>query len=59
MDISEILDLIIIGSGPAGLTSSIYASCFHLKHTVIGEQLGVLNLRLLRINSLNKRVSHG
>jgi len=40
MDISEILDLIIIGSGPAGLTSSIYASCFHLKHTVIGEQLG-------------------
>ncbi|OGG05532.1 hypothetical protein A3D05_01870 [Candidatus Gottesmanbacteria bacterium RIFCSPHIGHO2_02_FULL_40_24] len=40
MDISEILDLIIIGSGPAGLTSSIYASCFHLKHTVIGEHLG-------------------
>ena len=29
-------DLIIIGSGPAGLTASIYASCYHLKHLVIG-----------------------
>lgn len=33
-------DLIIIGAGPAGLTSSIYASCFHLKHLVIGEVMG-------------------
>src|SRR3989338_2276713 len=33
-------DLIIIGSGPAGLTASIYASCFHLKHLVIGGTLG-------------------
>ncbi|MDP2649399.1 MAG: FAD-dependent oxidoreductase [bacterium] len=33
-------DLIIIGSGPAGLTSSIYASCFHLSHIVIGKVLG-------------------
>lgn len=33
-------DLIIIGSGPAGLTASIYASCFHLKHLVIGAIQG-------------------
>lgn len=33
-------DLIIVGSGPAGLTASIYASCFHLKHLVIGTVLG-------------------
>jgi len=33
-------DLIIIGSGPAGLTASIYASCYHLSHLVIGEKLG-------------------
>ncbi len=33
-------DLIIIGSGPSGLTASIYASCFHLKHLVIGAVLG-------------------
>ncbi len=33
-------DLIIIGSGPAGLTASIYASCYHLSHIVIGKVLG-------------------
>lgn len=33
-------DLIIIGAGPAGLTASIYASCFHLRHLVIGKILG-------------------
>lgn len=33
-------DLIIIGAGPAGLTASIYASCFHLKHLVIGREIG-------------------
>lgn len=33
-------DLIIIGSGPAGLTASIYASCFHLKHLVISAVAG-------------------
>lgn len=36
----ELYDLIIIGAGPAGLTASIYASCFHLKHLVIGKELG-------------------
>lgn len=34
------LDLIIIGAGPAGLTASIYASCFGLKHLVIGKLIG-------------------
>lgn len=33
-------DLIIIGAGPAGLTASIYASCFKLNHLVIGKVLG-------------------
>ncbi len=33
-------DLIIIGSGPAGLTASIYASRYKLKHLVIGKLLG-------------------
>lgn len=33
-------DLIIIGAGPAGLTASIYASCFHLKHLVMGTVIG-------------------
>ena len=36
----DLYDLIIIGAGPAGLTSSIYASCYHLKHLVIGGILG-------------------
>lgn len=33
-------DLIIIGAGPAGLTASIYASCFHIKHIIIGKEVG-------------------
>lgn len=33
-------DLIIIGAGPAGLTASIYASCFGLSHVVIGKIIG-------------------
>lgn len=33
-------DLLIIGAGPAGLTASIYASCYHLKHIVISSTLG-------------------
>lgn len=34
------LDLIIIGAGPAGLAASIYASRFNLGHLVIGQILG-------------------
>lgn len=37
---SMIRDLIIIGSGPAGLTASIYASRYKLSHLVIGKLLG-------------------
>jgi len=33
-------DLIIIGAGPAGLTASIYASRYHLRHLVISANLG-------------------
>lgn len=33
-------DLIIIGAGPAGLSASIYASRYGLKHLVIGRILG-------------------
>ncbi|MDP2860728.1 MAG: FAD-dependent oxidoreductase, partial [bacterium] len=33
-------DLIIIGLGPAGLTASIYASRYKLRHVVIGKNLG-------------------
>lgn len=35
-----VYDLLIIGSGPAGLTASIYASRYRLKHLVLGSQLG-------------------
>ncbi|MCL5970847.1 MAG: FAD-dependent oxidoreductase [Patescibacteria group bacterium] len=33
-------DVVIIGAGPAGLTASIYASCFKLNHLVIGAITG-------------------
>ncbi len=33
-------DLIIIGSGPAGLTASIYASRYKINHLVIGKEPG-------------------
>lgn len=33
-------DLVIVGCGPAGLTASIYASCFNLNHIVVGKLLG-------------------
>lgn len=36
----QVYELIIIGAGPAGLTASIYASCFHLKHIVISTTIG-------------------
>lgn len=34
------LDLVIIGAGPAGLTASIYASCFKLAHIIVGKIVG-------------------
>ncbi len=36
----KILDLIIIGAGPAGLTASIYASRYRIGHLVIGKEPG-------------------
>ncbi|KKS98020.1 MAG: thioredoxin reductase, thioredoxin reductase (NADPH) [Candidatus Gottesmanbacteria bacterium GW2011_GWA2_43_14] len=36
----NLYDLIIVGAGPAGLTASIYASCYHLKHLVTSSNLG-------------------
>ncbi len=35
-------DLLIIGSGPAGLSASIYASRYRIKHLVLGSHLGGL-----------------
>lgn len=36
----KILDLVIIGAGPAGLGASIYASRYKLEHVVIGNEIG-------------------
>ncbi|MDO8657979.1 MAG: NAD(P)/FAD-dependent oxidoreductase [Candidatus Levybacteria bacterium] len=33
-------DVIVIGSGPGGMTASIYSSCFRLSHLVIGVSNG-------------------
>lgn len=33
-------DLLILGAGPAGLTASIYASRYNVKHLVIGSEVG-------------------
>ncbi|HUW21858.1 MAG TPA: FAD-dependent oxidoreductase [Candidatus Bathyarchaeia archaeon] len=40
MNTQPIYDLIIIGSGPAGLTASIYASRYKMNNLVIGKQKG-------------------
>jgi len=37
---NKIYDLVIIGTGPAGLTASIYASRYHLSHVVLGSKEG-------------------
>lgn len=37
---NNIYDLIILGAGPAGLTASIYASRYKIKHLVIGKLIG-------------------
>ena len=36
----NIYDVVIIGSGPAGLSASIYASRYRLKNIVFGKQIG-------------------
>ncbi len=40
--IKDKYSLIIIGTGPAGLTASIYASRYKIDHLIIGEALGGL-----------------
>ena len=40
MKMDKTYDLIIIGSGPAGLSASIYASRYRLDHLVLGAQSG-------------------
>ncbi len=37
---NNIYDLIIIGAGPAGLSASIYASRYAIKHLIVGTVLG-------------------
>lgn len=37
---NKLYDLVIIGAGPAGLGSSIYASRYKLDHIVIGNEIG-------------------
>lgn len=34
------LDLVIIGAGPAGLSASIYASRYRVKHVIVGGMIG-------------------
>ena len=39
---SEVLDLVIVGTGPAGLAAGIYASVYKLNFVVIGKDYGLL-----------------
>jgi thioredoxin reductase (NADPH) len=42
MEKNKIWDLAIIGAGPAGLSASVYASRYGIKHAVIGATMGGL-----------------
>ncbi len=39
-NLEKIHDLIIVGAGPAGLSASVYASRYGIKHIILGEILG-------------------
>ncbi len=43
--------LVIIGTGPSGLTASIYASRYRIKNLVIGESLGGLSFEAHKIGN--------
>jgi thioredoxin reductase (NADPH) len=47
----EKYDLIIIGTGPAGLTASIYASRYRINHLVLGQILGGAPLEAHKIEN--------
>jgi thioredoxin-disulfide reductase len=47
----EFFDLIIIGAGPAGLSASVYASRYGIKHLVIGEITGGLTTQTFEIGN--------
>lgn len=45
------IDLIIIGSGPAGLTASIYASRYAISNLVIGKAIGGMAAEAIKIEN--------
>lgn len=47
----ESFDLVIIGAGPAGLSASIYASRYGIKHLVVGEVTGGLTTQTFEIGN--------
>lgn len=47
----ETFDLVIIGAGPAGLSASIYASRYGIRHLVIGEVTGGLTTQTFDIGN--------
>ncbi len=47
----NIYDLIIIGSGPAGLSASIFASRYKLKHLILGVEEGGQMLEIYEIEN--------
>lgn len=47
----ETFDLVIIGAGPAGLSASIYASRYGIKHLVVGEVTGGLTTQTFEIGN--------
>ena len=47
----EIFDLVIIGAGPAGLSASVYASRYGIKHLVLGEVTGGLTTQTFEIGN--------
>lgn len=47
----EKFDLIIIGAGPAGLSASVYASRYGIKHVVLGEVTGGLLTQTFEIGN--------
>lgn len=53
----QIYDLVIIGAGPAGLTASIYASRYKVKHIVVGSLPGGTMTEAHRICNFPSEIS--